>query len=570
MSILDWFIIGLYVAIALGIGGFFMRRAGRNTSEYFVGGRKLPWWLAGVSMVATTFAADTPLAVTGIVASEGVAGNWIWWNFTLSGMFTVFFYAKLWRRSGIMTDVEFTELRYGGKPASILRGFRAIYLALPINCIIMGWVTLGMSKVLQVITGAEQWKTILILYGLTIVYIVVSGLWGVVVTDFFQFFVAMAGSVILMFFALDQVDGIPGLMNRLVDSFGQDHHYLDFSPIGHPKILLSTALVWIGMQWWASWYPGAEPGGGGYIAQRMFSTRNEKEAVKATLLFNVVHYALRPWPWIIAGLVSLIIYPDLVDREKGYPMLMVDFLPAGLFGLMIVAFLSAFMSTISTHLNWGASYIVNDFYARFVKPQGEFKNENQAQKHYVLVSRLSILVMGLAAVSVSFLFDTVKGGWEIILSLGAGTGLVYMLRWFWWRINAWSEISAMSTAFVGSLMSGWLGFEGFAEKMIFTTILTTIVWVATTFLTRPESKEVLMKFCEKVRPGGPGWKPYADGKDGRLATMFLNVALGVVSVWGFLFGIGNLIFANTTRAIILITVAAVSSYIVVMNMKKNI
>ncbi|MFQ6673566.1 MAG: sodium:solute symporter family protein [Fidelibacterota bacterium] len=566
MEVLDWIIVVLYIGVALGIGSLFMKRAGKSTRDYFVGGRQVPWWIAGVSMVATTFAADTPLAVTGIVSSEGIAGNWIWWNFVLSGMFTVFFFAKLWHRSGVMTDVELAEIRYGGRPASILRGFRALYLAFPINCVILGWVTLGMSKVLQVITGREQWETILVLYGLTAVYIIISGLWGVVVTDVVQFVIAMAGSIVLMFFALNQVDGISGLTSRLANTFGPNHVYLDFSPIGHPKILLSTALVWLGMQWWASWYPGAEPGGGGYIAQRMFSTRTGKDAVKATLLYNVAHYAVRPWPWIITGLVSLVVYPELADPESGYAKLMVDLLPAGLFGLLVVAFMSAFMSTVSTHLNWGASYVVNDFYVRFVRPVDRFESPETAQRHYVLISRLSTLIMAGAAIVISYFFDTVKGGWELILSLGAGTGLVYMLRWFRWRINAWSEISAMLAAFGGSVSAGYLGFEGFAEKMIFTAMVTTVIWVTVTFLTKPETDEILKGFVTRVRPAGPGWRKVSGAPTESIFPMLANVILGAATVLGCLFGVGSLIFGSHLAGYLLLVLAGISASLILRNL----
>ncbi|MBC8213730.1 MAG: Na+:solute symporter [Candidatus Marinimicrobia bacterium] len=557
-AILDWIIISVYILFMLAVGLWMRKRASRSTEQYFTGGREMPWWLAGVSMVATTFAADTPLAVTGIVASDGIAGNWIWWNFMVSGMFTVFLYAKLWHRAGVITDVEFIELRYGGKPASILRGFRALYLAFPINCIILGWVTLGMSKVLEVMTGASSWKIIIILYGLTAIYIVVSGLWGVVVTDFLQFFIAMAGSIVLMFYAINEVGGMNGLMSGLIEQFGVDHHYLDFSPIGHPKILLSTALVWIGMQWWVSWYPGAEPGGGGYIAQRMFSTRSDKDAVKSTLFFNIAHYALRPWPWIIVALASLIVYPNIADPEKGYAMMMVDLLPAGLFGLLAVAFFSAFMSTVSTHLNWGASYVVNDFYARFIRPKDSFTEDTIAQRHYIMISRLATLLMMVVAIVVSYFFDSVKSGWEMILSLGAGTGLVFMLRWYWWRINAWSEISAMSAAFVGSLSAGYFGFEGFADKMIFTTIFTTIIWMTVTYVTQPENNDLLQNFYNKVKPAGPGWELFSDGKAESILPALVNVQLGVISVLGFLFGVGNLIFGNTAIGCVLFATALIS------------
>ncbi|MBC8403483.1 MAG: Na+:solute symporter [Candidatus Marinimicrobia bacterium] len=558
---LDIVIILVYLVLMILVGIKMKKRAESSTSDYFAGGRSMPWWLAGVSMVATTFAADTPLAVTGIIAADGIAGNWIWWNFMFSGFITVFLFARMWHRAGVMTDVELIELRYSGKAAGFLRGFRALYLAFPINCVIMGWVTLGMSKVLGVLTGINSWYILIALFVLTGMYIVVSGLWGVVVTDFLQFIIAMTGAIILMFFALNEVGGMSGLMTGLTEKFGSDHHYLDFSPIGHPKILLSTVLVWFGVQWWASWYPGAEPGGGGYIAQRMFSTRNEQEAVKASLFFNLAHYALRPWPWIIVALASLILYPDLADPEKGYALAMVNLLPAGLLGLLTVAFLSAFMSTISTQVNWGSSYVVNDFYIRFIKPVDQFENEQIAQKHYVFVSRIATILMMLAGIVVSYFFESVKGGWEFILSLGAGAGLVYMLRWYWWRINAWSEISAMLAALIGSTIAGPLGFEGFADKMIFTTVLTTIVWLTVTFLTQPENKAVLQSFYDKVRPAGPGWKPFlAAAKPVALWPQIVNVILAVHVVIGSLFGVGYLIFSNYGRAGILIMMAIITAW----------
>jgi SSS family transporter len=543
---LDYLIMGLYLAIMIGIAIIAKRRGQESLEDYFTGGKDLPWWLIGISMVATTFAADTPLAVTGIVASEGIAGNWIWWNFMFSGLFTVFLYAKLWKRADVITDVEFIELRYGGKPASILRGFRALYLAFPINCIILGWVTVGMAKVLTVVTGADQWAIIFFLYGIIGVYIAFSGLWGVVVTDFFQFFIAMTGSILLAWLAVDSVGGLGELQAKLVAEYGVDSWVLQFNPITSPKIMLSTALVWVGMMWWASWYPGSEPGGGGYIAQRMFSAKDEKNAVGGTLLFNVTHFALRPWPWILVALVSLIAYPQLADRETGYPLLMLDLLPAGLLGLLAVAFLSAFVSTVSTHLNWGASYVVNDFYKRYLKPPEEFVSTEEAQQHYVWISRVATFIMMAAAIMVSYFFDTVKGGWEAILSIGAGTGLVFMLRWFWWRINAWSEITAMITAAIGSFLAPALGYEDFADKMIFTTIFSTICWVAVTFLTKPESDQTLQAFFNRVKPGGPGWKRFtSDGKPVEpIWPAVLKVAVSALAIICTLYGMGQIFFGS--------------------------
>ncbi|MFH1851207.1 MAG: sodium:solute symporter family protein [Candidatus Neomarinimicrobiota bacterium] len=567
---LDILIILAYLVLMISVGIKMKARAEGSTADYFTGGRSMPWWLAGVSMVATTFAADTPLAVTGIIAADGIAGNWIWWNFMFSGFITVFLFARLWHRAGVMTDVEVIELRYSGRAAGILRGFRALYLAFPINCVIMGWVTLGMSKIIQVMTGINSWYILIVLFILTGLYIVVSGLWGVVVTDFLQFIIAMTGAVVLMFYALNAVGGVGGLQAGLIERFGPDHFYLDFSPIGHPKILLSTVLVWLGVQWWASWYPGAEPGGGGYIAQRMFSTRNEKDAVKATLFFNIAHYALRPWPWILVALASLILYPNLADPEKGYALAMIDLLPAGVLGLLSVAFLSAFMSTISTQVNWGSSYVVNDFYVRFIKPVNRFPSEAAAQKHYIMVSRIATVLMIVAGIVVSYFFESVKGGWEFILSLGAGAGLVYMLRWYWWRVNAWSEISAMLTALVASSLAGTLGFSGFADKMIFTTVLTTVVWIAVTFLTPAEDPKLLQTFYDKVRPAGPGWKQFAGPAGAEsLWPAIVNVILAVHVVIGSLFGVGYLIFGQYGRLLLFVPMAVIPAWFLQRRMARS-
>lgn len=553
-SFLDYLVMGGYIALLIVIAVIAKRRGQESLEDYFTGGKNLPWWLVGISMVATTFAADTPLAVTGIVASEGIAGNWIWWNFMFSGLFTVFLYAKLWKRADVITDVEFIELRYGGRPASILRGFRALYLAFPINCIILGWVTVGMAKVLTIITGAEQWMIITGLYLLIGIYISLSGLWGVMVTDFVQFIIAMGGSILLAWLAVDSVGGLDQLHTQLIAEYGADSWVLNFNPITSPKIALATGLVWVGMMWWASWYPGSEPGGGGYIAQRMFSAKDEANAVGGTLLFNVAHFALRPWPWILVALVSLIAYPQLADPETGYPLLMLDLLPAGLLGLLVVAFLSAFVSTVSTHLNWGASYVVNDFYKRFLKPPNRFESEEAAEKHYVWISRLTTLLIMMLAIVVSYFFDTVKGGWEAILSIGAGTGLVFMLRWFWWRINAWSEIAAMIAAAVGSLSAPYLGYDDFAAKMIFTTVFATVIWVAATFLTAPESDQTLQRFFDQVRPGGPGWKRFT--KQGvpvePIWPGVVKVALAALALIGFLYGMGQLFFGSLLYGLALI------------------
>ncbi|MEX0647334.1 MAG: sodium:solute symporter family protein [Balneolaceae bacterium] len=556
---LDYFVIFLYVAFMVLVGYIAQKRGQESLEDYFAGGKKLPWWLIGISMVATTFAADTPLAVTGIIASEGIAGNWIWWNFMFSGLFTVFLYAKLWKRADVITDVEFISIRYTGKPARVLRGFRSLYLAFPINCIILGWVTVGMAKILVVLLGARElmfdlgpvslageWVIILAMYLFIGIYIAFSGLWGVIITDFVQFIIAMGGSILLAFYAVDYVGGLDQLQAELTDLFGAGHSMLSINPLNSPDIAIATGLVWVGMMWWASWYPGSEPGGGGYIAQRMFSAKDERNAVGGTLLFNVAHFALRPWPWILVALVAMVVYPGLDDPETGYPLLMLELLPAGLLGLLAVAFLAAFVSTVSTHLNWGASYVVNDFYKPFLKPESEFESKEKAQKHYVWISRWTTILMMIAAALVSLMFDTVRGGWEAILSIGAGTGLVYMLRWFWWRINAWSEISAMTAAAIGSFLAPALGYDDFAAQMIFTTIFATVIWVSVTFLTRPDDEETLQTFFDRVKPGGPGWSRFlgAGVQTESLWPGIINVVISSAAIVILLFGMGQIFFES--------------------------
>ena len=478
LTIIDWTIIAAYFVISLAIGVYYSRRAGRDVAEYFLSGRDLPWWLAGTSMVATTFAADTPLAVAGFVARNGIAGNWIWWNAALGSMLTVFFFARLWRRAGIMTDVEFAELRYAGRPAAVLRGFRALYLGLPINCVIIGWVNLAMAKILAVTMGWDRLTAVLASLAITAFYSALSGLWGVVVTDFFQFVFAMSGTIALAVFALRApgVAGIEGLRARLPAST------FDFIPrIGDagaiaaagPSLALPVAafLAYIGVQWWASWYPGQEPGGGGYIAQRMMSARDERHSFFATLWFTIAHYCLRPWPWIVVGLASLVLYPGLTDKEAGYVMVMRDHLPAGWRGMLLGAFFAAYMSTISTQLNWGTSYIVNDFYRRFVKPHGD-------ERHYVWVSRAATILTMLAAATVTFYLESIRQAWEFVLESGAGIGLVLILRWYWWRVNAWSEITAMIAPAVGFFFLRAFTTIVFPYSLLYLVAWTTACWKA--------------------------------------------------------------------------------------------
>jgi Na+/proline symporter len=587
LSIFDWTVIGLYFLANLAIGVYYARRARGSTSEFFLSGRNAPWWLAGTSMVATTFAADTPLAVTGMVVDNGIAGNWLWWNLVMSGMLTVFFYARLWRRAGVMTDVEFAQLRYSGKPAAFLRGFRAIYLGVPINCIILGWVNLAMMTILKVTLGVGEQAALAILVGVlvfTAFYTTLAGLWGVLVTDVLQFALKMAMVVLLAIYAVQAVGGIDALKEQVAAldaSRGTNGSRLDFfPPIDSPWMPMIALGTYLAVNWWASWYPGAEPGGGGYVAQRIFSAKDERHGVLATLWFNVAHYALRPWPWILTALAALVLDPDLASqKDKGSAYIEMfmnpDIFPASLRGFMIAAFAAAYMSTIATHLNWGASYVINDFYRPFVK-------RSASERHYVIASQLTTIVLMLVSIGVYFLLDTIEGAWKLLLVTGAGTGTVYLLRWYWWRINAWSEISAMAVAAAVSLLLqlGPLGWKAedqreFAYLMIANVAITTLAWISITLLTGPEPRQKLIAFYERVRPPGPGWKPIRammDSEDARptesLAEQFANWLLGCVLVYSSLFGIGYLIFKDWAWGAGLSLAAVLSAILISRNLTK--
>jgi solute:Na+ symporter, SSS family len=581
LTTLDWVVIGAYFAFNLAIGLFYSRRASGSTSEFFLSGRNAPWWLAGTSMVATTFAADTPLAVTGFVAMHGIAGNWLWWSFVMSGVMTVFFYARLWRRAGVMTDVEFAELRYSGKPAAFLRGFRALYLGVPINCIILGWVNLAMVKILQATLGLDGVAAMWVLAGLllfTAFYTTLAGLWGVLVTDLFQFLLMMAMIILLAFFAVDAVGGIDALKSKVIAldaATGQgDSRLAFFPPLDSVWMPLMTLFVYLSVNWWATWYPGAEPGGGGYVAQRIFSAKDERHGVLATLWFNVAHYALRPWPWILTALVSVVLYPDLVDKESGYIRTFMDpeVFPVYLRGFMIAGFAAAYMSTIATQLNWGASYVINDFYRRFVV-------RGSSERHYVVASQVvTVLLMGCSLV-VTFFLNSVGDAWKLLLSIGAGTGLVLLLRWYWWRINAWSEVAAMVAAAIVSLglKYAWdwdTDNEDFARGMLVTVGFTTLAWLVVTFLTPPEPRERLVEFYRRVRPAGPGWSPIAAQAgpgivpNESLAQNFANWVLGCALIYASLFGIGKLIFREWTSAAVCIAIAVVSGTLISRSLKR--
>jgi Na+/proline symporter len=578
LTAIDWAIVAAYFMLSTGIGFYFTKRGGESLTEYFLSGRDVPWWLAGASMVATTFAADTPLVVTGLVVANGVAGNWLWWDFLMSGMLTVFFFARLWRRAGVMTDVEFAEIRYSGQPAAVLRGFRALYLAIPINLLVLGWVTRAMIKILTISLGVNPYVAVGICFVVTMFYSVAAGLWAVLWTDLVQFVIKMTAVIVLAVFAVHAVGGMTALKAGVAAHFGSESAGLSVLPVslqhGHlsayPWMPLTALGVFFFMQWWAAWYPGAEPGGGGYVAQRIFSARTERDGVLATLFFQVAHYALRPWPWIITGLATIILYPNLQDKESGYVHAFVDLLPTPWRGFMLAGFAAAYMSTVGTQLNWGASYLVNDFYKRFLK-------KNETEKHYVNASRIATIFLFAGSLVVTWQLSSVGNAWRLLLALGAGTGLVLILRWYWWRINAWSEISAMIASFVTSLaVLGHLGAalvpkmvaaggpEADAWVMIITVSITTVVWLVVTFLTKPEPDAVLEAFYQRVRPGGPGWLHVSTklgyGREeipgGRWA--WANWLAGVIAVYATLFGIGKIIFGEWVAGAVLVVIAAVA------------
>ena len=587
LATLDWLLIIAYFLFSFGIAIYYFRRAGKDTSEFFLTGRNMPWWLAGTSMVATTFAADTPLAVTELVAQSGIAGNWLWWNFAFGGMLTVFFFARLWRRSGVLTDVEFVELRYDGKAAAWLRGIKAIYFGLLLNCIIIGWVALAMETVIDVlfpgltvfgqssfnVLGAEisaSLAVVAVMVLIVAVYALLSGLWGVVVTDAFQFVIAITGSIILAIYVLDlpEVGGMSGLMAQLPESTFRILPTIGGAVEGGAVLALSVAsfVAYIGVQWWSSWYPGNEPGGGGYIAQRMMSAKDEKNSLFATLWFTIAHYCLRPWPWIIVALAALVLYPDLEDPREGFVLVMRDVLPTGLLGLMFAAFLAAFMSTLSTQLNWGTSYLVNDFWRRFIKKDGD-------EKHYVMVSRVLTFLLAILAIFITANLGSISEAWGLVLTASAGLGLVLILRWYWWRVNAWSELIATVSPIallIVALILGAFGIEvpglqaEFPVNLFSVTAFTTVVWVLATFITRPTNPAVLDEFYRRIHPGGPGWKPVAARNpdvrpDTGLGALAIAWIAGVALVYTTLFGTGYLLMGRTGPMLLCLVIAVSSA-----------
>jgi Na+/proline symporter len=598
LTLIDWAAIAAYFLFNILIGLYYRKRATGSTEDYFVSGRNVTWWLAGTSMVATTFAADTPLAVTGLVAAYGIAGNWLWWSMLMSGMLTVFFYARLWRRAGVITDVEFAEIRYSGKPAAFLRGFRALYLGLPINCIIMGWVNLAMVKILTMIfdlrdpvtfsgiTLEPKMQALLIVFGMMLVTAFIStlsGLWGVLVMDLFQFVLKMGMVIVLAYFAVKAVGGMGALKEKLLvldaaKAAGSGGHgsILSFTPdVGSVWMPMITFFVYIAINWWATWYPGAEPGGGGYIAQRIFCAKDEKNSLLATLWFNIAHYAVRPWPWILTALASVVLYPTLADKESGFIKTIVDpaVFPLGLRGVMIAAFAAAYMSTIGTSLNWGASYLVNDFYKRFLV-------KGRDEKHYVVISQIATILVMLISCVVTYYQDTIAGAWKFMIAVGAGTGSVFILRWFWWRINAWSEVFAMGASFVVSIfLQSYFKMRNedprdFAWIVIITVACSTVVWLAATFLTAPEKKETLLAFYRRVRPSASMWGPIAKEatdveprRDGFFNL--LDWITGCVLVYMTLFGVGKIIFGHLMTGLAFLVVAFVAGSIIYWDLNRR-
>lgn len=570
LTTLDWVIVVASIIIGFIPAILLARRGSSSTTEFFTSGRAAPWWLIGISLVATTFSTDTPNLVTNLVRTGGVASNWAWWAFLLTGMATVFFYARMWRRSQVLTDLEFYEIRYSGKAASFVRGFRSIYLGLFFNCFIMATVNLAAVKIANVMLGWPMGKTLLICAVLNIFFAATSGLWGVMVTDMIQFGVAMAGSFAAAYYALQQpeVGGISGLVAKT------DPGALGLIPdFGNWDVALVVLIIPITIQWWSVWYPGAEPGGGSYMAQRMLAAKSEKDAMAGTLLFNVCHYALRPWPWIIVALCSILVYPELSDITRTFPHVdpnlvghdmaypaMLKFLPAGIMGLMVAGLLSAYISTMSTHLNWGTSYLVHDLYRRFMVTTAD-------EKHYVMVGRLVTALLMVFAAAFTYVFDTAKESFNLLLSIGAGTGLLYLLRWFWWRINAWSEVAAMASSFivaVGFFIAAKTG-HGLPDhiSLIITVGATTVVWLAVTYMAQPTERSVLVKFYQLVRPAGPGWNGIREEagvgpSPDSFSNNLLGWVLGIAFIYSALFGTGSFIYGKTPQGLMWLVVFVIS------------
>jgi solute:Na+ symporter, SSS family len=580
---IDWLIVVATLVVCFFPALFFGKRAGKSTSEFFVSGRAVPWWLAGLSMVATTFSADTPNLVTDIVRRNGVAGNWVWWAFTLTGVATVFFYARLWRRSGVMTDLEFYEIRYSGKAASFVRGFRSVYLGLFFNCMIMATVNLAACKIAGILFGLDRWQTLLLVGVLNVVFAAHSGLWGVLVIDMVQFFIMMAAVISAAYFAvtLPQVGGLTGMVEKLSLMHGPNGlNYMNMMPdfTNNWDIAVAVFIMPIAIQWWAVWYPGAEPGGGSYIAQRMLASKSEKDSLGSVLFFNLAHYVLRPWPWILVALCSLIVFPQLSDIQRAFPNLdphllgndiaypaMLKFLPVGFVGLMLGGLIAAYSSTILTHLNWGSSYLVHDFYRRFLR-------KDKSEKHYVLAGRISTVSLFILGCGVVYLLDTAKDAFDLILQVGAGTGLLYLVRWFWWRVNAWTEVVAMVSSFVVSVVILILSKSGYPLSthmaLIITVAFTTVCWVVTAFVAPETDRKTLLDFYKRVRPFGPGWKKIRveagiSKEEAAITRENIPMALlgwvaGCATIWSSLFAVGNYLYGRLGLAFMLTGIFVIS------------
>jgi Na+/proline symporter len=584
LQTIDWVIVFAILLVCFGPALFYRKRSGKNTSEFFASGRMVPWWLAGLSMVATTFSSDTPNLVTDIVRRNGVAGNWVWWAFTLTGVATVFFYARMWRRSEVLTDLEFYELRYSGKAAGVVRGFRSVYLGFVFNCIIMATVNLAACKIAAILFGLERWQTLLLVGVLNVVFATVTGLWGVLIIDMIQFFVKMTAVIAAAYFAVKYVGGMGVLVEKLSATPGPGGiNFLSMLPNfkSNWDLAIAIFIMPLAVQWWAVWYPGAEPGGGSYIAQRMLASKSEKDSLGAVLFFNIAHYVLRPWPWILVALCSIIVYPQLADIQKAFPNLnpallghdiaypaMLKFLPVGFIGLMVGGLIAANSSTNLTHLNWGASYLVHDFYRRFI-------NKAATEKHYVMIGRVATIVLFVSAGALVFVLDTAKDSFDIILQIGAGTGLLYLVRWFWWRVNAWCEVNAMVSSFSFSLLLLVLRKFGVVVPthyaLILTVAVTTVSWMLTAFLGPKTDRQALIAFYKKVRPFGPGWKAIrkeagiseaeAKGTHESFPLALIGWVSGSLTIWSALFMVGNFLYGRTAYALVLLGVFILSGLV---------
>ncbi len=592
---IDWVIASISILICFVPALFFGKRSGKSTAEFFASGRSVPWWLAGISMVATTFSSDTPNLVANFVRTQGVAGNWQWWAFTLTGVSTVFFYARLWRRSGVLTDLEFYELRYSGTAASAVRGFRAVYLGLFFNCIIMASVNLAACKIANILFGLSRWQTLAAVGVLNVVFAAYSGLWGVLVIDMVQFFIKMSAVIAAAYFAvtLPQVGGMHGLMEKLSHMRGPGGvNYTNLLPdfTSNWDLALAVFIMPIAVQWWAVWYPGAEPGGGSYIAQRMLASKTEKDALGGTLFFNLAHYILRPWPWILVGLASLIVFPTLQDIRVAFPHVdpalvghdiafpaMLKFLPAGWIGLMVGGLVAANSSTILTHLNWGASYLVHDFYRRFLR-------RNEDDKHYVKAGRIATVILFVLSSALVFVLETAQDNFNIMLQVGAGTGLLYLLRWFWWRVTAWCEIVAMGVSFGISILFLILHKGGYRlsthAELLITVLFTTFAWILFAYIGPQTDMKAMINFYEKVRPFGPGWRPVriAAGISEAEAEAFArvdNIPMSMIGwlsgsfvIWSGLFVVGNFLYGRMGYALFMLIVLLVSGSVLIWVIKR--